>query len=438
MGSIVAARTIAVLLLVGALVQGCASPTSSGVGSKPGARPAAAERVAVVDPDPALSAYVRGIGGRLVTAAGLNAGEWHFGVLDAPEPNAVSMTGRRILVSRGMLALANDEAELATVLAHEIGHVVSGDPGSAHDGGARRAAEFRADRLGMGYLAAAGYDTRAQADLLVTLIASNGLAGGVGSVEHSRESGHPAIADRLAAAELGAADAPAGSRERSAYLDAIDGLVWGDGPSQGFVDGRTFVHPLLRFAFDPPGGYTLFNGQGAIVANGPDGAAFLFDSLPDPGGSPADYLVRGWAPEIGRDVSASAVRGLRTRRLNGLEAAQGELTLRTERSSRVADLTVVRYRGEFYRLIGLHRAEDESATSVLRASAESFRAISADEAWSAEPLRLRVHRIAPGENIAALVEAMPVASPPETFALLNGLKPGQSLRVGDRVKLIGE
>ena len=435
-------RIMAAFALAGALVQAC-TPLAS-VAAQPVSE-AEEGLVAVsggVYPDRALAAYVRGVGMTLLDAAGQRGSGWQFAVLDTPEANAFSLPGGRIYVTRGMLALANDEAELATVLAHEIGHAVSGDAEHMLGESARRAAEFRADRLGMSYLEAAGYDARAQADFLRTLLANHRLAvrlaGGTSASTADGRSDHPALADRLTVAEREAAGAPRGRRDRSAYLAAIDGLVWGDGPAQGFVSGRTFVHPELGFAFDAPLGYVLSNRPDAVMASGPRDAIFLLDSVADRGVSPEDYLLRQWVPEIGQGIAAGAVSRLHPTRVNGLAAAQGQVALRGDGSERVADLTVVRLGGRLYRLTGLHRTGDAVGAAALGAAAASFRRLSPAEASRAEPPRLRVHRIVAGDDVTALVEAMPVEAPRETFELLNGLRPGKTLHVGDRVKLIVE
>lgn len=437
------ARIAAALALASALLQGCAPASSMAAEPVSQAEAGLVAESGGLYPDRALAGYVRRVGMALVKAAGKRGAGWQFLVLDTPEANAFALPGGRIYITRGMLALADDEAELATVLAHEIGHAVSGDPERQVGDSARRAAEFHADRLGMSYLEAAGYDPHAQPDFLWILLANHRLAvrlaGGDPASGASSGSGHPALADRLTVAEREAAELPSrGRRARAAYLAAIDGLVWGDGPAQGFVSGGTFVQPELGFAFDAPLGFALSNGPDAVVANGPGGAIFLLDSVPDPGGSPEGYLLHDWVPEIAQGITASAISGLRATRVNGLDAAQGRLALTGEQSERVADLTVVRLGGRLYRLTGLHRAGDTAGASALGAAATSFRSLTPAEARRAEPLRLRIHRIAPGEDVLALAEGMPVEAPRATFDLLNGLRPGRSLRLGDLVKVIAE
>lgn len=388
--------------------------------------------------DPAVGAYVRGVGQRLVEAAGQPAGDWQFLVLDTPGTNAFTLPGNRVYVTRGMLTLANDAAELGSVLAHELGHAISADGTRPASEAERRASEFRADSLGMGYLERAGYDAGAQPDFLRTFLRyqrlSSELAGDPAA--ETAGPGHPALADRLAIAEREAAGAPPGRRDRAAYLAAIDGLVWGNGPAQGFVSGGRFIHPFLGFTFESPRGYVLENRPDAVVAAGPRGGLFLLDSVRDPGGTPADYLADDWVPEIGEEVRAEAITGLRETDVNGLPAAQGRVLLHSERSERVADLTVVRLNGRLYRLAGLHQANDAASEALLAAVTASFRALSRPEARSARPRHLKVHRIAAGEDVAALVAAMPVPAPRATFEVLNGLQPGKVLRVGDEIKLV--
>ena len=377
----------------------------------------------------------------MAASAGLQPFAWSFQVLDTPEANAFALPGGQIFVTRGMLALVGDEAELAAVLGHEIGHAVAGH-GLAGRGRAsdreRRAAEFEADRLGMGFLVAAGYDSSAQADFLATLAASQTLEARLrGAIPVQGAGDHPAIGDRLHAARSEAAALGRhGIRNRDAYLAAIDGITWGDGPAQGYVRGRTFVHPRLGFAFDAPPGYVVENQPDAVVASGPRGAVFLLDSLPDPGVSPEAYLVRSWLPEIGQGVDTGRVDGLRRIRQHGLVAARGQVELAGRDSRRVADLTVVRLAGRIYRLTGLHAPGDRAAEAALTGAAASFRPLSASEAARTHPLRIRIHRIERGENVAALARAMPIAAPGERFDVMNGLLPGTGLRVGDPVKLV--
>lgn len=383
--------------------------------------------------DAGLDRYVQRVGTRLLMAAGQPARGWRFEVLDTPVANGFALPTGTILITRGMLALADDEAELAAVLAHEIGHALSGD-GLAGMRGDRMAAEVRADRLGLTYLVAAGYDPDAQADILSALAASQTLAARIGGRAPVASPDHPGYGARIAEARQQAARTGVrpgqGARGRDAYLAAIDGLTWGDGPAQGFIAGRSFVHPELGFAFDPPPGWRVENGADAVVVRGPGGAVLVLDSVPDSGARPETYLLRGWAPLVAR---GAAVQGLRRVMLSGLPAAQGRVDL----GRSVADLTVVGQGGAFYRLLAVHDARDPVAGAALAGAAASFRGLTAAEARAVAPLRIRVHRVRPGDNVAVLAATMPVGPNARAwFDVLNGLAGGGSLRIGDPIKLV--
>ena len=312
-------------------------------------------------------------------------------MLDTPEPNAFALPGGRVFVTRGMLALIGDEAELAAVLGHEIGHALAGH-GLAARGGAsereRRSAEFAADRLGMRLSRGGRLRSRRAGRLPGDARREPGArrpARGRG-----RSAARPATIRRSPTARSWrareAARLPArGVRNRDAYLDAIDGLTWGDGRAQGYARGRTFLHPELGFAFDAPPDYLLANQPDAVVASGPRGAVFLLDSRPDPGGSPEAYLTRGWVPEIAREVRTGPVEDLRRTVQHGLAAAEGRIDLSGRNSRRVAELTVVRLDGRFYRLTGLHAPGDRAAAAALDAAAASFRPLPASEARRLPP-----------------------------------------------------
>ncbi|MEL0138552.1 MAG: M48 family metalloprotease, partial [Halieaceae bacterium] len=80
------------------------------------------ENIGIYD-DPELDAYVRQVGERLLRDAGITRPEFTFTLLDSPDINAFAMPGGFIYVNRGLLAYLDTEAELAGVLAHEIGHI---------------------------------------------------------------------------------------------------------------------------------------------------------------------------------------------------------------------------------------------------------------------------------------------------------------------------
>jgi predicted Zn-dependent protease len=127
-----------------------------------------------------------------------------------------------------MLALAGDEAEVAAVIAHEVAQVLLGHA-SGRPPGNRVASEADADRLGLRLLAAAGYDTRAQADLQATLLAAHALDARLrgAPVPLPARSYAPGLDDRLRASRAAVRWSRGGARGRDRHLAAIDGMAWG-------------------------------------------------------------------------------------------------------------------------------------------------------------------------------------------------------------------
>ena len=425
--------------------------------------------------DPALAAYVSSVGGLLAKTTETPDLEFTFTVLDSPIINAFALPGGYVHVTRGLIALADDEAELAGVLAHEIGHVTArhsaerygqtmaaniarlglgiltgssavtkavGTVGALAVRGYSRQQEYEADLLGVRYLARAGYDPGAMASFLRKLQADSRLtaeiAGKPGQADKFNiMQTHPRTADRIAAATraAGVKAVREPMRARDIYLGKIDGLLYGDNPKQGLARGRSFLHPIMRFAFEVPPGFRIVNGARQVAALGPNGAAIVFDRAGQAfDGSMSAYITRVWAKDIGLgQVEAITV--------NGMPAATGQARLRTRRGAR--DMRVVAYRYDaqtIYRMLFVTPPEQtRSLNRALRETTYSFRRLSAREAAAVTPLRLRVHTVKPGETPAALAARLPFPDHRlERFLVLNGLAPDARLRTGQKVKLIVE
>ena len=133
--------------------------------------------------DPALTSYVGSIGNLLARTSETPDTKFTFTVLDTPMVNAFALPGGYVYVTRGLLSLAGNEAEVAGVLAHEIGHVT-----------ARHGTQAILRSLGLEVLFG-----------LMLGELGEGLFGGIGasllSLSYSREA--EAEADRVALALLG-------------------------------------------------------------------------------------------------------------------------------------------------------------------------------------------------------------------------------------------
>lgn len=174
--------------------------------------------------NPRLSRYVSGVGLRLVDAAGArDRTRWQFLIVDSPVPNAFAVPGGPVILTRGIVALAIDEAELAAVIAHEIGHKLAGHGEVGSIGGGSRI-EAEADRIGMQLIVAAGYDPRAQGRLQARMLASDALVFNLAGFPPQNESD---LAQRQRVSAREGRDGPAGERGRARFLQAIDGMAWG-------------------------------------------------------------------------------------------------------------------------------------------------------------------------------------------------------------------
>jgi predicted Zn-dependent protease len=425
-----------------------------------------------------LPAYIQRLGESLARVTEIPDQKFTFTLLNTDMVNAFALPGGYVYVTRGIMALAENEAELAGVMAHEIGHVVArhsaqrystamginygigiasivgqmfGLPaglGDVASQGAQmylmsysRDQELEADMLGIRYMSKAGYDPNGMVTFFQKLEAYTKLEA---KMEGRKEPNgpdmmatHPQTPERIAKAmDLSQKihlDNPRVDRE--GYLDHIDGLLFGDDPKQGVVKGRTFVHPDLRVQFTVPGGFTLFNSDNSVVAKGPNGAAIVFDVAHGARGvRTVDYLTGTWA-------RGARLSNLETIDINGLETATG--TLRGSRGNTTVDLRLLAIRDDGDSVFRLMFITPPSLTASLQAELErttfSFRRLSESEARAVQPLRVHVLRAQPGPSLDGAIEKMPFETySRQWFEVLNGLAPGETVPAGERVKVVTE
>jgi predicted Zn-dependent protease len=244
---------------------------------------------------------------------------------------------------------------------------------------------------------------------------------------------HPRTADRIARAiqQAGARTVADPITARDLYLDKIDGLLYGDNPKQGFVRGRRFLHPELRFAFEVPQGFRLFNGAKRVTARGPEGAIFALEKAKQVArGAMGAYLTRVWA----KGVTLDDVEELT---INGMAAATGHA------QGRATDLRLVAIRYDrqtiYHMIFETPLRLTGRLSRGLRETTYSFRKLSQAEAARLKPLRLRIHRVRPGESAARIAAGMPFEDHHlRRFLVLNGLARDQKFPSGHRVKTVIE
>jgi len=429
--------------------------------------------------DARLAGYVDAVGRRLAGVAEYQQFPYRFTLLNSPIVNAFALPGGFVYVTRGLLALAASEAELAGVLAHELGHVNArhvaervgatqiaqlglmaaaigaaalGLPGGevAQVGQSVAAAaiqsysrdqELEADRLGIRYMSERGYDPAAMVSFLARLhdygrleAAMHGLP--ADSVDrYNIMATHPRTIERVRQAEAEARARPAAGWETGAeaYFGAIDGMLFGDDPEQGMTLGRRFVHPPLRFAFTVPEGFRISNDPQAVIAEGPEGAAILFDlGAIERHREIGAYLVEEWA-------AGARLQDFERLDVNGIAAATARTQGRT--GAGPVDVRLVAYARDGRSAFRMLFVSPPHATRALSQSFQrttySFRRLSDAEAASVHPLRLYVRPARADDRIDVLAAALPYDRFNEAwFRVLNGLGSGP-LAPGRPIKVIG-
>ncbi len=426
--------------------------------------------------DPALVKYVDDIGQKLARKSELPDLKFTFTIIDSDIVNAFALPGGFIHVSRGLLALANSEAELAGVLAHEIGHVTARHAAQRHSQsvlaglginvigvltGIREAAnlagsvaelylksysrehEFEADTLGVRYLRRAGYDSRAVANFLASLRAHSQLEAKLqglpeGTVDQRNwMATHPRTVDRVerAAQAAGGTNSSAPITGHQVYLKKIDGLIYGNSPRHGFVRGRDFLHPDLRFRFRVPDGFELTNTPERVMAKGPRNAIIIFDGASAaPSRNMLEYLINTW----GRGIRLTNREELT---INGKPAAMGLARVHTRAGQRDYRLVAIRGDGEqIWRFLFVTPPSETAAYSrQFSDTRQSFRTVSNREAAAWPAQRIRLHQVRAGDTVESLAAREPFEKlKVEHFRVLNGLSPGEPLKLGDTVKLVLE
>lgn len=421
------------------------------------------------------AAYVAQVGKRIASQSGqsANPNDYTVTLLNSPVSNAMALPGGYVYVTRQLLALMNNEAELASVMGHEVGHVagrhaqkrqqrsalsgigaaiLGAVTGSAMLGqlagtGAQlytlsysRDQEREADALGVRYLAKAGYDPWAASTMLQQLGAQTSLDARLRSQEgeSARPSWlntHPLTEERVQQTRKDAAQvtpAPGrGELGRDRLLDAIDGMTYDDDPAQGIVDGRSFRHGALRIEFTAPPGFVLANGAQAVTGQGPGGARMMFGGGQlRQGEGLDDYIARIWSAIGAR--GAPPVQAFRTRDFYGAESAT-----RAQTQGGTVDATVTAFQagsGSVYHFVTIAPAGRDAGFDAML---QSFRRMTPAEAAAVRPRLVRVVTVKPGDTVASLSSRMAYGDDRQgRFMVLNGMTSPRQLVPGERVKLI--
>jgi len=418
--------------------------------------------------DAELSAYVEELGQRLARASERPHLPWQFRIVDSPVVNAFALPGGPIYVTRGILAYIDNEAALAGVLGHEIGHVTARHHveqmskqqlaglglnlgtiffpevrpfGDVLGGGLgvlflkfSRDAEREADRLGVRYASRQGYDAREMARFFAVL----SRLSGPGRTVPSWASTHPDPADREATI-LALVSEQAGERRElvvreDVYKHRIDGLVFGENPRDGFLEGNRFLHPELKFQLDFPDGWHVQNTPAVVYAAAPDREASLQLTLA--------RVASGTKPE------AHAREFFRR---NGFESGTGERLRVGPFSAYRAPFRVASRTGEIYGVAGFIADGDSMyemvgmtrqgairrLTPVFHKAIESFDRVRDRRILEIQPVRIRLFQVPRTMRFGDVLDEAGVTSHRrDELSLLNDIGLEDDVPAGKWIKLL--
>ena len=423
------------------------------------------------------AAYVASIGKKIAVQSGLSNSTNDFTVtlLDSSINNAFAIPGGYIYTTRQLVGLMNNEAELAGVLGHETAHValrhsaqrqsnstknqVIGVLGAILSGvflgnsqvgqlfqkgflqGSQlltlkfsRKQETEADAYGVQYLRKAGYDPRAMSTVLQNLANQNALdAKLMGTSEQvpAWASTHPDPASRVRTA-AGLAGATPGATNRDTFLSRISGLTYGDSPTQGYAEGRSFRHPIEKIAFDAPAGFYLVNGTQAVAIGGTSGKGQFATAAFD--GNLDSYVAAQFAKLGQGNQTQLNASGIQHTTVNGIPAAYS--TARVNSGNGQVDVTVFAYQwssNQAYHFLTITQAGQNPFDSMFG----SVRRLSNAEAAALKPRKLQVLTVKAGDTLQSLAGRMAYSDAPlERFLVLNGLTGNSRLSAGQKVKLV--
>ncbi len=421
--------------------------------------------------DQRLQNYVTSIGQRIVPFTERGDVEYKFFLLDSDTVNAFALPGGFVYVTRGILGLANSEAELAGVIAHEIGHVTARHSAERYSRGVvtalgtsvlgavldnasaakalntgadlytrsySRGQESEADTLGIRYLSRAGYDTFAMARFMQSMQLESQYQSQVSGKQAPPAflSTHPDTGDRVASTSQIAGTYPANPNavdNRDEYLRMIRGMAFGESAKEGFTQGQTFFHPAIGFKFTAPRGFNIENKTDAVIATGPNNTVMIFDFDSNKQAfDPQSYLQGAW-------MKQEPVGPIDQISINGMRGATALYNGTVQGRPMGIRLIAIEWQPNVYARfqIAIPAGAPESFIEDLRASTYSFARMSESEKNNIKSERLEIVTAAGGDSVASLSARQPFGQLNEArFRVLNGLSGNQGVQAGQKYKIV--
>jgi predicted Zn-dependent protease len=412
--------------------------------------------------DPETAEYINAIGQRLVANSSRPNDIFTFTLLDSPDINAFALPGGFIYVNRGLLAYLETEAELAGVIAHEIGHITeshhsrrstqqttstvlattayiltgSGDLydaaqmyGAEVVSGFGRDMELEADAAGAEFMHRSGYDADAMLSVIGVLKDQEmyrrvqaKASGKPTGTYHGLYSSHPRNDLRLqtvikTANTLDLDDQPENPEAPGVFRNRVEGLVFG-ASAQSQAESNRFYHNKLDFTFRYPEGWSVAQGSRDVTVTSKDGSASMAITLSrlDPGVTPVDYLASTASGALSdqRELEQFGLKG------GTAQATAGESTKR---------LAVLDHK---YRFLFEGTGSDANALVII----ESFRPLVPKEKAKGPSRTLHYVQVPRGATLKSLASSARVPDAEDQLRLINGYYPVGEPRIGDWIKTI--
>lgn len=413
-----------------------------------------------------LQQYVNRLGQQLARESERPNLPWTFRVVDDPVVNAFALPGGYIYVTRGLLSYLTTEAELVSVLGHEIGHVtgrhsveqmskqqlaqigmIAGmvlKPELANYGELAQTGlglmflkygrddEREADDLGLRYMVRENYDPREMPDVFATLGRASEQQG-AGRIPGWLSS-HPAPEERIKRIQEQVAaldqDFSGSTVNRAAYLDKIDGIAFGQNPREGYFRGNTFVHPELAFQIQFPKGWKASNQKQAVGAVSPNEDAVVVLTLAN-SGSPHDaarqfYSQQGiqQGPALRANLGGGAVANV-----FGVSRSQG--------GDIQGVAAFVGYGNKVYQILGYTTANNfQHYDDVLASSVGTFNRVTDRRLLDVKPRRLDVVKITSAMTLEEFNRRYPSTVDIQTLAIINQADGNTHFPAGTELKRV--
>ncbi len=409
--------------------------------------------------------------GRLGQATERPSERYQVTILNSPVVNAFALPNGNIYITRGILVLANDTSEIASVLAHEMAHVITRhavdrqelertatlvdrvrsdvlqDAAAARTMNVQgrvaiasfsRQQELEADALSVRIIARAGFDPYGATRFLDSLGRTTAIRAALLGVNPNAQgmditATHPAAPERIQLATLAARQIGApgmGEAERNRYLLAVQGVTVADDSAQGFVRGLNFSHPKLGITFTAPEGFVIENSKEAVVGFSPEGGkAMRFDQVKAEGSANLEAYVRSGLIEgaAATDVEALTIGG---------QPAASSLSKSDGWTYRIF---AIRTGSQTYRLTYASRDMTPMVEAQFRQSAESFRRLTPQEAARLKPQRIALVTAGGADTAETLSTRMASDEPKlDRFRVLNGLQVSDRVFAGQRYKVVAD